>query len=183
MTNFKLALNIELIADSKVARIEETESVGKTNSREKPPPEKSTNFYEIQRKFHDRENDYNEENQVTAKDIENNNENNRLRINGSNIQNSNNEGTVKPNQSKLAFILGDSMVEDIDGYLLTGSINRKFIVKVRPFLSAKNYRYGDYIKPTKRHFNSDLYILHVGTNDLSLDDTAEVTSSRIKDTA
>ena len=29
MTKFKLALNIELIADSKVARNEETESVGK----------------------------------------------------------------------------------------------------------------------------------------------------------
>ena len=42
---------------------------------------------------------------------------------------------------------------------------------------------GDYTKPTKRDLNSDLYILHVGTNDLSLDDTAEVTSSRIKDTA
>ena len=141
MTKFKLALNIELIADSKVARNEETESVGKTNSCEKPP-EKSTNFYEILRKFHDRENDSNEENQVTAKDIENNNEDNRLRINGSNIQNCNNESTAKPNQSKLAFILGDSMVEDIDGYLLTGSINRKFIVKVRPFLSARNYRCG-----------------------------------------
>ena len=85
--NDKIQTCIEYRIDSKVGRNEETESVGKTNSREKPPPEKSTNFYEIQRKFHDRENDYNEENQVTAKDIENNNENNRLRINGSNIQN------------------------------------------------------------------------------------------------
>ena len=29
------------------------------------------------------------------------------------------------------------MVKDVDGYLLTGSINRKFIEKVRPFSSAK----------------------------------------------
>ena len=41
----------------------------------------------------------------------------------------------------------------------------------------------DYTKPTKRDFNPDLYILHVGTNDLSLDDTPEVISSRIIDTA
>ena len=37
---------------------------------------------------------------------------------------------------KFAFIIGDSMVKDIDGCLLTGCIKRKFIVKVRPFLSA-----------------------------------------------
>ena len=93
--NDKIQTCIEYRIDSKVGRNEETESVGKTNSREKPPPEKSTNFYEIQRKFHDRENDYNEENQVITKDtnIENNNEDNRLRmqyskwVNGSNIQN------------------------------------------------------------------------------------------------
>ena len=60
------------------------------NSREKPPPEKSTNFHEIQRNFHDSENDNNEENELIVKDtnIENNNdEDNRLRINGGNIEN------------------------------------------------------------------------------------------------
>ena len=115
--------------DSKIARNEETESVGKTNSREKPPPEKSANFHEIQRNFHDSENDNNEENQLIVKDTNitnNNNEDNCLRINGSNIENGINESTVKSKQNKLAFILGDSMAKDIDGYLLTGSINRKF---------------------------------------------------------
>ena len=71
------------------------------------------------------------------------------------------------------------MVQDVDGYLLTGSINRKFIVKVRAFSSAKTTDMKDYTKPTKRDFNPDLYILHVGINDLSLDDTPEVISSRI----
>ena len=75
------------------------------------------------------------------------------------------------------------MVKDVDGYLLTGSINRKFIVKVRPFSSAKTTDMGDYTKPTKRDFNPDLYIIHVGTNDLSLDDTPEVISNCIIDTA
>ena len=41
----------------------------------------------------------------------------------------------------------------------------------------------DYTKPTKRDFNPDLYILHVGTNDFSLDERPEVISSRIIDTA
>ena len=40
----------------------------------------------------------------------------------------------------------------------------------------------DYTKPTKRDFNPDLYILHVRKNDLSLDGTPEVMSSRIIDT-
>ena len=48
-------------------------------------------------------------------------------MNSSNIENGNNDSVVKSNQGKLAFILADSMVKDVDGYLLTGSINRKFI--------------------------------------------------------
>ena len=177
---------IEYKIDSKVARNEETESVGKTNYREKPPPEKSTNFHEIQRNFHDSENDNKEDNQliVTETNIaNNNNKDNRLRNNGGNIEHGINESTVKSNQGKLAFILGDSMVKDIDGYLLAGSINRKFIVKVRPFLSAKTIDMEDYTKPTKRDFNPDLHILHAGTNDHSLDDRPEAISSRIIDTA
>ena len=51
---------IEYKIDSKVARNEETESVGKNNSYEKPPPEKSTTFRKIQRNFYDCENDNNE---------------------------------------------------------------------------------------------------------------------------
>ena len=42
------------------------------------------------------------------------------------------------------------MVKNVDGYLLIGSLNRKFIVKVRFFSSAKTSDMWDYIKPTKR---------------------------------
>ena len=35
------------------------------------------------------------------------------------------------------FIVGDSMIKKIDGYLLTKSINHKFLVKVRPFTTVK----------------------------------------------
>ena len=91
----------------------------------KQKPEKSANFCEIQRNFHNSENDNNEENQLIIKDtnIPNNyNEDNCLRINGNNIDNGINERTVRPNQSKSAFILGDSMVKDVDGYLLIESL-------------------------------------------------------------
>ena len=94
---------IEYKIDSKVARIEET--VGKTNSHEKPPQERSTNCHEIQRNFHDSENDT-EENQliVTETNIaNNNNEHNRLRNNGSNIENGINESTVKSRQISIHF--------------------------------------------------------------------------------
>ena len=93
-----------------------------------------------------------------------------------------NESTVKSIQGKLAFILGDSMVKDGGGYLLTGSFNRKFIVKVKPFSSEKAVDMEDY-KSSKGDFNPDLCILHVGTNNLSLDDMPEVISSYIIDTA
>ena len=37
-----------------------------------------------------------------------------------------------------------------DGYLLTSSVNHKYIVKVRSFLLAKTIDMLDYIKPTQR---------------------------------
>ena len=76
------------------------------------------------------------------------------------------------------------MVKDVDSYhLLTGFINRKFNVKVKPFSSAKPIDIEDHTKPTKRDFNPDLYILHAGTNDLSLYDFLKLISNRIVDTA
>ena len=59
-----------------------------------------TIFHEIQRNFHDSENDNDEENQFIVKDtnIEKiNNEDNCPRINGSNIENDDKESTVKSN--------------------------------------------------------------------------------------
>ena len=184
--NDNIEICTEYKIDSKITRNEETESVEKIISREKPPSEKSADFLKIQRNSQDSENDNNEESQLIVKDTNNtnnNNEDNCVRINGSNIENDINEVNVKSNQNKSAFILGDSMVKDVDGYLLTGSINRKFILKVRPFSSAKTIDMEDYTKPTKRDFNPDLYIKHAGTNDLALDDTPEVISSSIIGTA
>ena len=73
---------------------------------------------------------------------------------------------------QFEFIIGDSVVKDIDSYLLTKSINRKFIANVRSFLSTKVVDMPDYIQPTKRDFDPSVYILHIEDNDLWLEDTS-----------
>ena len=89
------------------------------------------------------------------------------------------ENSTPEKPKKLAFIIGDSMIKDLDGYLLTGSLNRKYIVKVRPFSSAKTTAMEHCITPTKRDFDPGIYILHVGTNDPTLDDTPEEITEHI----
>ena len=64
------------------------------------------------------------------------------------------------------------MVKNTDSYLLTGPIKKKKIVVMQ-----------DYIKLTKRDFDLSLYILHVGTNDLALEDLPEAKFKRIIATA
>ena len=46
-------------------------------------------------------------------------------------------------------------------------------MKVRPFLSEKTIHMVNYIKPTQRDFNPDVYLLLVGTNDLSSNKSRE----------
>ena len=71
----------------------------------------------------------------------------------------------------------------MDGYLLIGSINRKYIVKVRPFSSKKSAELKDYVKTTKTDFNLSLFILLIRTNDLPLEDSPETTMERVIETA
>ena len=69
-------------------------------------------------------------------------------------------------QSKLAFIVGSSMLKYVNGCLFTGSLDKKIIVKVRPFYSAKPEDMHDYLKPTKRDFDPNIFIPLLGTNNL-----------------
>ena len=71
------------------------------------------------------------------------------------------------------------MIKKIDGYLLTSSINHKYIVKVRPFVTAKTDDMYDHIKPTQRNFQPYVYISHLGTNDLQTGMTPEEISEKI----
>ena len=71
------------------------------------------------------------------------------------------------------------MIKKIDGYLLIKSINHKFLVKVRPFTTAKTIDMYDHLKPTLRDFDPGLFIIHVGTNDLPLNKTSNEIAEEI----
>ena len=99
-------------------------------------------------------------------------------------KNGNNSGDIQQQQEKV-FIpkicvhLRRQYDKKIDGYLLTSYINHKYIVKVRPFVTAKTYDMYDHIKATQRSFQPNIYISHVGTNDLPTDMTPEEISQKI----
>ena len=77
----------------------------------------------------------------------------------------NNRSTSSSNLKETVFILVDSMVEKVNGFYPTRNIKRKFLVKVRPFSSAKAKFMYDHAKPTTRKLNPDHIILRIGTND------------------
>ena len=70
-------------------------------------------------------------------------------------------------------------MKKIGGYLITKSINHKFLVKVRPFITVKTIDMYDHLKPTSRDFNPGLFIIHVDTNDLSLNKTSNKIAEKI----
>ena len=55
-----------------------------------------------------------------------------------------------PKSKQTAFIIGDSMVKKINGFYLKKNIKHKYLVKVRPFSSAKTSCMHDHAKPTIR---------------------------------
>ena len=65
----------------------------------------------------------------------NNNENNNN--NKSSNDNKVNSTPPSPTSKETVFILGDSMVKKLNGFLLTRKLNHKCLVKVRPFNSPK----------------------------------------------
>ena len=80
---------------------------------------------------------------------------------------------------KKVFIIGDSMIKKVDGYLLTTSIKHKYIANVRPFLAAKAVDMFCYAKPVQKDFDPDAYILHISTNDLTTDKKPDEICSEI----
>ena len=77
------------------------------------------------------------------------------------------------NKSKTnVYILGDSIVNKLNDYLLIRKIKHKHLVQVRSFSGAKISCLMDHVKPTLRDINLDHIILHAGTNDLRTDNTA-----------
>ena len=85
----------------------------------------------------------------------NNNNNNSNKYNNNNGNNNNNneisssnknstinkDNVISPSPSQISketvFILGDSMVKKLNGFLLTRKLKHKCLVNIRPFSSAK----------------------------------------------
>ena len=61
--------------------------------------------------------------------------------------NRNNENRNNQNKTNV-YILGDSIVKKLNGYLLTWKIKHKHLVKVRSFSGAKINCMTDDVKPT-----------------------------------
>ena len=95
----------------------------------------------------------------------------------------NNRSTSSSNSKETVFILGDSMVKKVNGFYLTRNIKHKFLVKVRPFSSAKTRCMYDHANPTIRELNPEHIILHVDTNGLNTEKTASQVSKSILDLA
>ena len=87
------------------------------------------------------------------------------------------QNTTKPQKSKTSvFIVGDSMIKKVNGDLLTSSLKHQYLVKTRPFSTSKTIDMYDYIKPTQRDFKLEIFVLHVGTNDVPLNKSPEEVS-------
>ena len=69
------------------------------------------------------------------------------------MQKKNNKVHRFSNTKKLTIIFGDSLVKKVDDYLLMGSINRKYIVRLRQFSSAKTIDMKNYIKRYTLYWN------------------------------
>ena len=53
---------------------------------------------------------------------------------------------------EIVFILGDSIVKNVNGHLLTKKLRHKKLIKVRSFSGAKESCMYDHVKPTIPEF-------------------------------
>ena len=68
--------------------------------------------------------------------------------------NRNNENRKNKNKTNV-YILGNSIVKKVNGYLLTRKIKHKHLVKVLSFSGAKISCMTDHVKPTLRDIDPD----------------------------
>ena len=71
------------------------------------------------------------------------------------------------------------MIKKVDGYILTSSLKHQYLWKTTPFSTAKTIDMYDYIKPPQRGSKPEIFILHVGTNDLLLNKSPKEISEDI----
>ena len=86
----------------------------------------------------------------------------------------------KEKNEKSIFVIGDSMVKQLNGWEMSKKLNANCKVFVKTFSGAKTTCMHDYVKPSVRS-SPDHFILHVGTNDLSSDKSPEEIARSIID--
>ena len=113
---------------------------------------------------------------MQAQTLEASKKKNRIKKKESNrneITNRNNNNDNRDNKNKTnAYILGNSMVKKLNGYLLTEKIRHKHLIKVRSFSGAKISCTTDHVKATLREINPDRIVLYAGKNNLRTENTA-----------
>ena len=67
--------------------------------------------------------------------------------------------------NKSIYILGDSVVKDVERRKFKNSLGNNHIASVRGFPGAQVKCLKDYVKPCIRENNPENVILHVGTNE------------------
>ena len=130
----------------------------------------------------------NEGNQMSDSRLENNikkekKKNNKIKRKTNDKKEKNNVNDITKEKQETVYILGDSMVKKLNGYLLTKKVRHKFLVKVRPFSGARVSCLVDHVKPTLRDDEPDHIILHTGTNDLRSEKTSSTIAKSIVDLA
>ena len=87
--------------------------------------------------------------------------------------------TTAQKSKRSVFIVGDNMIKKVDGYFLTGSLKHQYLVKTRPFSTAKTIDMYNYKKPTQRDLKPEIFSLHLQTNDLPLNKSPKEISEDI----
>ena len=93
------------------------------------------------------------------------------------------ELTKLNNHKSSVFIVGDSMVKNVNGFKLTGKVAHKRIIKLRQFSGAKTSCMKVYIKPIIREKNPEHIVLQIGINDLNSSKTPAEIAEEIVDLA
>ena len=93
-----------------------------------------------------------------------------------------NDTPKREKNEKSIFVIGDSMVKQLNGWEMSKKLNANCKVFVKTFSGAKRTCMHDYVKPSVRN-SLDHFILHVGTNDLSSDKSPEEIARSITDLA
>ena len=94
--------------------------------------------------------------------------------------NKNNDGlepAEKTSDEKRIFIVGDSIIKNVNGYEVSGKTDH-CRVYIRPFLGAKVRCMEDHIKPVLRD-KPDHIIFHIGTNEFPSNKNREVIANSI----